>query len=291
MSRKALGRGLSALFSQSVAHDVDMAEIGIDQLVPSPSQPRNRFREEKLEELAQSIKSNGIIQPVVVRRSGEQFEIIAGERRWRAAQRAGLHTLPCIIKDVADENVLELSLIENLQREELNPIEEATAYRRLIEKFELTQDEIAGRIGKDRTSITNCLRLLKLPKEIQSLVEEERLSMGHARAILGLTSADKQRSAVEQVLRSRLSVRDTERLVKNWLDREGKQQSKPKLRDIAVTERANIAAAESKLRRRLGAPVAIKFHGKGGSIQVKFSTPEDLSRIFDLIMHRTSNAE
>lgn len=289
MSRKALGRGLSALFSQAVSQEVDMAEVGVDQLVPSTSQPRTVFREEKLEELAQSIKSNGIIQPIVVRRNGERFEIIAGERRWRAAQRAGLHSIPCIIKDVTDENVLELSLIENLQREELNPIEEANAYKRLLDRFELTQEEIGRRIGKDRTSITNCLRLLKLPKDLQSLVEDERLSMGHARAILGLNSADKQRSVALQVVAGLLSVRDTERLVKNWVDREGKeQQSKPKAADMAVSERANVAAAESKLKRRLGAPVSIKFHRKGGRIEIKFTSPEDLSRIFDLIMHRSS---
>lgn len=287
MSRKALGRGLSALFSQPAAQDVDLAEIGVDQIVPGESQPRTVFREDRLEELAQSIKANGIIQPIVVRRAGERFEIIAGERRWRAAQKAGLHTVPCIVKDVPDENVLELSLIENLQREELNPIEQATAYKRLIDKFQVTQEEIGRRIGKDRSSITNCLRLLKLPRDIQNLVEEERLSMGHARALLSLETADKQRNVAQQVLTRLLSVRDTERLVNKWLEDEDRTTPRRTQASTPTSERANIAAAESKLKKRLEAPVQIKFSGKGGVIEIKFSTPEELSRIFDLIIHRT----
>src|ERR1044072_6783200 len=192
MSRKALGRGLNALFTQSAPLDHDLMDLDIDRIDPAVDQPRSIFKPDKLEELAQSIRHNGIIQPLVVRRNGERFQLIAGERRWRAAQKAGLHKVPCIVKEVPDENVLELSLIENIQREELNPIEEANAYKKLLEKQNLTQEEIAKRVGKDRTSITNSLRLLKLPLEIQKMVEDEELSKGHARAILALDSAEEQ---------------------------------------------------------------------------------------------------
>ncbi|HEU4386186.1 MAG TPA: ParB/RepB/Spo0J family partition protein [Blastocatellia bacterium] len=284
MSRKALGRGLSALFSQSPTPELDLVDLSIDLLEPTDVQPRTVFREDKLEELAQSIKANGIIQPIVVRRSGERFQIIAGERRWRAAQKAGLHKVPCLIKDVAEENTLELSLIENLQREDLNPIEEANAFKRLLEKFQLTQEEIARRIGRDRSSITNSLRLLKLPKEIQSLVEQDKLSMGHARALLSITLADKQKAAAEQILRGQLSVRETELLVKRI---QGSGRDKHAVRGHA-NERANVAAAELKLKRRLGAPVRIRFTGRGGVIEVKFTSSDDLSRVFDLLMQRAA---
>src|ERR1700742_4279235 len=191
MSRKALGRGLSALFSQQ-AVESDLIELDIDLLQPAETQPRKIFKEEALEELAESIRANGVIQPIIARRDGGRFEIIAGERRWRAAQRAGLQKIPCVVRDIPDEHVLEISLIENIQREDLNPIEEATAYKNLVERLALTQEEVAKRVGKDRSSITNALRLLKLPAEIQQMVEEEKLSMGHARALLSLESAEQQ---------------------------------------------------------------------------------------------------
>src|SRR5215813_9062567 len=189
MSRKALGRGLSALFTETGSIDQDLIEIGIEQIDPNEVQPRQVFRQEKLEELAASLKANGVIQPVVVRRRGDRFQLIAGERRWRAAQLAGLHKIPAIVKDVPDTAVLELSLIENLQRENLNPIEEASAFKNLLDKLGYTQDQLAQRVGKDRSSIANSLRLLKLPPSIQTLVEEEKLSMGHARALIVLASA------------------------------------------------------------------------------------------------------
>src|SRR5207247_7416813 len=175
-------------------------------------QPRGVFREDKLDELALSIRHNGIIQPLVVRRNGERFQLIAGERRWRAAQKAGLHRVPCIVKEVPEENVLELSLIENIQREELNPIEEANAYKSLLEKRDLTQEEVAQRVGKDRSSITNALRLLKLPLEVQKLVEEDKLSMGHARALLSVDSLEQQLTLAREITSRTLSVRETERL-------------------------------------------------------------------------------
>jgi ParB family chromosome partitioning protein len=281
MSRKALGRGLSALFAQSMPLEHELVELSIDQLEPMEMQPRQVFSKSKLEELARSIKTNGIIQPIVVRRKGEKFEIVAGERRWRAAQMAGLHKVICIIKDVAEEKTLELSLIENLQREDLNPIEEANAYKKLLERLNLTQEEIANRLGKDRTSISNSLRLLKLPKEVQELVEVGKLSMGHARALLSIESADQQKQLAEEIIAKSLSVREVERLVKRARD---KDHVAAYPTDVGSSDKANIAAAERKLSKKLGTPVKIKLLQQGGVIEIRFSSGEELSRLFDLIM-------
>src|SRR5437773_6553682 len=195
MNRKPLGRGLSALISTAPSpQDGDeLREIDVDLIRPSQHQPRTSFDEAKLQELAQSIRASGIIQPLLVRPRGGLFELVAGERRWRAAQLAGLPRIPAIIREIPDDKLLELALIENIQRQELNPIEEANAYKRLIESWNLTQEEVAQRVGRDRTFITNYLRILKLPSEIQSLLESERLSFAHARALLGLGHAVFQR--------------------------------------------------------------------------------------------------
>ncbi len=285
MSRKALGRGLSALFTQINPLETDLIELDIDQLEPTDTQPRKVFNENRLDELALSIKANGIIQPIVARRRGERFQIIAGERRWRAAQMAGLHKVPCIIKDIADENVLEMSLIENIQREDLNPIEEANAYKNLLEKLNITQEEMARRVGKDRTSITNTLRLLRLPIEVQILVEEEKLSMGHARALLSLDSIETQKMLALEIISKALSVRETERLVKEQ-DVENRAVKKKNTASNSQDEDANVAAAEMKLSKKLSAPVKIKFSKDGGVIEVKFSSNEDLSRLFDLLIQK-----
>jgi ParB family chromosome partitioning protein len=285
MSRKALGRGLSALFTQ-ISPETELVELGIDQIDPTEDQPRRMFNENKLNELAQSIKTNGIIQPIVVRRSGLRYQIIAGERRWRAAQRAGLHQIPCIIKEVPEDNVLELSLIENIQREELNPIEEANAYRKLLDQLNITQEEIAKRVGKDRTSITNSLRLLKLPQEIQRLVEEDKLSMGHARALLSLDSPEDQKALATDVINKGLSVRETERLAREVHDEQPANLERSRVSREIETEKANILAAESKLSKRLAAPVKIKFLQAGGVIEIRFSSTEDLTRLFDLLIQR-----
>ena len=287
MSRKALGRGLSALFTQINSLETDLIELDIDQLDPTDTQPRKVFNEERLDELAQSIKTNGIIQPIVARRRGERFQIIAGERRWRAAQMAGLHKVPCIIKDIADENVLEISLIENIQREDLNPIEEANAYKSLLEKLNITQEEMARRVGKDRTSVTNALRLLRLPIEVQKLVEEDKLSMGHARALLSLDSVETQKALALEIISRTLSVRETERLVKE----QGIENSDFTKKIAASNNRdedANVVAAEMKLSKKLSAPVKIKFSKDGGVIEVKFSSNEDLSRLFDLLIQKSA---
>jgi len=264
--------------------ETDLMELDIDQLEPTEVQPRKLFNETKLNELAESIKTNGVIQPIVARRSGERFQIIAGERRWRAAQLAGLRKVPCIIKDIAEENVLEISLIENIQREDLNPIEEANAYKNLLESLEVTQEEVARRVGKDRSSITNTLRLLRLPVEVQKLVEEDKLSMGHARALLSLDSSESQTSLAFEIISRTLSVRETEKLVKKKQNVVGSDTTRETVISENQGEDANIVAAEMKLSKRLAAPVKIKLSKEGGTIEVKFSSNEDLSRLFDLLI-------
>jgi len=282
MSRKALGRGLSALFTETGSIDQDLIEIGIEQIDPNEVQPRQVFRQEKLEELAASLKANGVIQPVVVRRRGDRFQLIAGERRWRAAQLAGLHKIPAIVKEVSDAGILELSLIENLQREDLNPIEEAGAYRNLIDKLGYTQEQLAQRVGRDRSSIANSLRLLKLPAAIQALVEEQKLSMGHARALISLGSPAEQEALAKRIVLKGLSVRDAERLAKLPAKALSTESRKPQRRPVDP----NVNAAELRLKRKLGAPVKINVTKRGGSILIKFSTMDDLTRIFDLLVER-----
>jgi ParB family chromosome partitioning protein len=286
MSRKALGRGLDALFPQTSPQDRDLIELDIDQIRPADVQPRGVFKEAALEGLAQSIRQNGIIQPLVVRRFAGGYQLIAGERRWRAAQKAGLHKVPCIVKEVAEENLLEMSLIENIQREELNPIEEANAYRNLLESRSLTQEEVAHRVGKERSSITNALRLLKLPAVIQKSVETEELSMGHARALLAIESEDAQIKLARRITEKKLSVRATEQLVKqSQLAASGA----PIKRSVSNnTDAANVLAAEAKLSNRLQAPVKIRRGKSGGAIEIKFSSSEDLARLFDALLKASS---
>src|ERR687890_1326375 len=216
MTRRALGRGLSALLSDKPATtSEEMVEVDIDLIEPNNFQPRTSFDEERLEQLAQSIRANGIIQPLLVRRlNGERYQLVAGERRWRAAQRAGLLRVPCVVREIPDDKLLELALIENIQRQELNAIEEAHAYKRLIETLGLTQEVVAQRVGRDRSFVTNYLRLLRLPEDIQRLVEEEKISMGHARALLGVDDPDIQRRVARNVMEQALSVRETERAIK-----------------------------------------------------------------------------
>jgi ParB family chromosome partitioning protein len=283
MSKKALGRGLSALFPQAGSLDQDLVHLGIDQIRPAEAQPRKHFDESKLKELAQSIKTNGLIQPLVVRRIGDGFQLIAGERRWRAAQLAGIHKVPCVIKDASDDAVLELSLIENLQREDLNPIEEAAAYNSLVETLGMTQDQVAQRIGKDRSTVANSLRLLRLPSEVQTLVQHEKISMGHARALLALASAEQQIRLANEIVARALSVRQAEALTsKSAQDSSSASTRKPRL----AGEKANIVAEETKLRKRLGAPVNIRLAKEGGVIEIKFSSMDDLTRLFGQLMQK-----
>jgi ParB family chromosome partitioning protein len=280
---------LSALLSETPATaNEELREVDIDLIEPNNVQPRTRFDETQLEELAQSIKTNGIVQPILVRKTGGgRYQIVAGERRWRAAQRAGLQRIPSVIRDVPDDKMLELALIENIQRQELNAIEEAYAYKRLIETFNLTQETVAQRVGRDRTFVTNYLRLLRLPEDIQLLVEENKLSMGHARALLGIDDADKQREIARGIIERSLSVRDTERTVKRVVA--GEDSNPPATAAPSLSERggdANTRAAESKLRRRLGTQVHILPNpsGEGGKVEVQYYNDSDLQRVYELIM-------
>jgi ParB family chromosome partitioning protein len=284
MNRKALGRGLGALLSSDRTIDFGAepsAEVDLDLIVPGAMQPRTNFDEAALESLAESIKTHGVVQPLLVRRRGEGFELIAGERRWRAAKLAGLTRVPVLVKDVADQNLLEIALIENIQREDLNPIEEAQAYKRLIETVGLTQEALATRVGRDRSYITNYLRLLKLPEDLQKLVIEGRLSTGHARTILGLTHADLQRRLARQVLEDGLSVRATEILVQK-----ASADKAPRAPRVAQTVDPNIRAAETKLRRALGTQVRIVQMGSEGRgrVEISFYNAQDLDRIYDLLI-------
>ena len=259
-------------------------EVDIDLIEPNNFQPRMNFNEERLEELAQSIKSNGIIQPLLVRRVDDgRYQIVAGERRWRAAQRAGLSKVPCVIKEIPEDKMLELALVENIQRQELNAIEEAHAYKRLIEALGLTQEMVAQRVGRDRTFITNYLRLLRLPEDIQQLVESEKLSMGHARALLGVDDPGIQRNLANKIIEKGFSVRETERAIKNIISGvKSKSTSVP----ANFQEDANIKSAEVKLQRRLSSKVQVVVNQTtgGGKIEIKFYDQTDLNRIYEIIM-------
>ncbi len=282
MNRKALGRGLGALLGseQTVSVGQEAAEIPVDLIDPGSQQPRTRFDEEALERLAVSIKEHGVVQPILVRRRGERYELVAGERRWRAAQKAGLPSIPVVVKEVADHDLLEIALTENIQREDLNPIEEAQAYQKLIESVGLTQEALANRFGRDRSYITNYLRLLRLPEDIQRLVEEGRLSTGHARTVLGLPDADQQRRAARQVITKGLSVRATEALVKKLLS------DRPARKVNQSVSDPNVRAAETKLRRAFGTQVRILQGAANGPgrIEIAFFNDLDLDRIYTTLM-------
>jgi ParB family transcriptional regulator, chromosome partitioning protein len=281
---------LSALLSDTApTTSEELLEIDIDLIEPSPAQPRTHFDEERLEELAQSIRSNGIVQPLLVRRRGARYQLVAGERRWRAAQRAGLQRVPAVVRAIPDDKLLELALIENIQRQELNAIEEAHAYKRLIETLGLTQETVAQRVGRDRSFVTNYLRLLRLPDDIQRLVEEEKLSMGHARALLGVDDADIQRRVARNVIDQSLSVRETERAIKRII-----AGASPAAATLPAPKRddANIRAAENKLRRRLGTQVRVmpSQTGAGGKIEIEYYNDNDLDRVYQLLIASQESA-
>lgn len=286
MTKRPLGRGLSALISTDspLVDSDEIREIEIDLIRPGQQQPRTSFDQDKLEELAQSIRTSGIIQPLLVRPQGGLFELVAGERRWRAAQLAGMGRVPAIIREIPDEKLLELALIENIQRQELNPIEEANAYKRLIESLHLTQEEVAQRVGRDRTFVTNYLRILKLPSEIQSLLEAEKLSFGHARALLGLTDdVVLQRRYAQKIVKHNWSVRETERRIKH-----AGQESTPPSKQVARNLDPNVRAAEAKLRRHLGTQVQIipGKMGSAGKIEIEYYSALDLDRVYSLLISK-----
>jgi ParB family chromosome partitioning protein len=290
MTRRVLGRGLSALLSDTPATtNEELLEVDIDLIEPSPMQPRTHFDEGRLEDLAQSIRSNGIVQPLLLRRHDSRYQLVAGERRWRAAQRAGLQRVPAVVREIPDNKLLELALIENIQRQELNAIEEAHAYKRLIETLNLTQEMVAQRVGRDRSFITNYLRLLRLPEDIQRLVEEEKITMGHARALLGVDDQEIQRRVARNVMEQTLSVRETERAIKRIIAGASplNATSQPLRRDDA-----NIRAAETKLRRRFGTQVRVLPNqtGAGGKIEIEYYNDTDLDRVYRLLVNAQETA-
>src|SRR5687767_1139475 len=292
MTRKPLGRGLNALLSADPEPKTseELREIDIDLIQPGKEQPRTRFSEDRLEELAQSIRNNGVIQPVLVRARGDGFELVAGERRWLAARTAGLRRIPAIVREIPDDRVLELALVENIQRQELNPIEEANAYMRLISTLGVRQEELAQRVGKDRSSVANYLRLLKLPEDLQILVEEEKLSMGHARCLLGLEGADLQRRFARRIIEKRMSVREVERAIQHT-----RKEKSPALRKPTAERHAdpNLKAAEDRLRRKYGTQVKIAAaaDGSGGTVEIEFYDDKDLDRIYTILMGKHEISE
>jgi len=285
--RPALGRGLSALIPEApgqapagpppapAAPRGVPLEVDLDRIVPNPRQPRLQMEQGPLEELAQSIRVNGIIQPILVRRSGDHFEIIAGERRWRAAQIAGLLRAPVIVRETADDQLLQVALIENIQREDLNPIDEATAYRRLLDECAMTQETLADAVGKDRASIANHLRLLRLPADVQRQVSAGALSMGHARSLVALENPVTLKKAADDVVARGLSVRETEALVRRL--------NAPPAPVAVVVKDVHTREAEDVLKLALGTRVRIVRKGKGGRVEIDFVSEDELNRIYEHI--------
>ena len=274
VKKTGLGKGMGALLPVMEKEQTSYFICPIEDIKPNKAQPRKTFTTDKLEELAASIREKGVIQPLVVIKKGGHYEIIAGERRWRAAQKAGLHEVPVVIQDVSENTALEMALIENIQREDLNAIEEAHAYRALMEKIDLSQEEMAKRVGKDRSTVANSLRLLKLPEEIQRDLIAERLSMGHARALLALDQPELLRKAREEIIKKHLSVRGAEALVKR-LKNPPPKKSKGETRE--VVELVEL------LKKRFQTKIEIRSGGRCGKIEISFSGKDELSRIIELL--------
>jgi ParB family chromosome partitioning protein len=277
--KKGLGKGLGALIP-----DADLLSrtgehffyCEIEEISPNPYQPRHHVRDRALEELVESVREKGVLQPLLVRKAGDGYQLIAGERRWRAAQMAGLQRVPVIIKESADPEAFELALVENIQRKDLNPVEEAEAYSRLHQEFRLSQEEIAKKIGRDRSTVANVMRLLKVPERIRTDLLEGALSMGHARALLGLPDVSLQVQARDAIIKRGLSVREAERLVQALL--------KKKRRKTAREEDSNFRPVLDRLIRHFSTRVKIARRGKRGKIEIEFFSEEDLHRILDLLM-------
>lgn len=283
--KRGLGRGLDALIQKEEAPPPGPVQsLPVASLRPNRFQPRTHFDEAAIEELAESIRTQGVIQPLVVAKDPQQDEgyvIVAGERRWRASRRAGLEAVPVVVREVADDReLLELALVENLQRSDLNPLEEADAYLALQEKFSLSQEEIAARVGKARTTVTNALRLLRLPEEVRDLLRGGHLSAGQARPLLGLASSEEQITLAERAVREGLSARDMERLAAE--PRAAAASKKKPAKPVEV----HTAAAQEKLTRRLQTKVEIRRRGKGGLLQISFHSEEELMRLYDVLMDR-----
>ena len=283
---KGLGKGINALFNNIEVEQGEVVnEISLKELRPNPYQPRKVFSEEAIEELKQSILLHGILQPIIARKSIKGYEIVVGERRYRAAAAAGLKTVPVVVRQMTEQQMMELAILENLQREDLNPIEEAFAYQTLLERLNLTQDELAKRLGKSRPHITNHVRLLSLPEEIKNYISEGKISMGHGRALLALKNKEKLHAVVEKVMKEKLNVRQLEQYIHQLNDnvpRETKTKEQQK-KDVFMIQR------ETNLRERLGTTVTIKQTKKKGKIEIEFFSQEDLDRILDLISQESGS--
>jgi len=306
MSKPALGRGLGALLGGAVstarggsgapapvantpspaaaASGESVILVPLARIQPSPLQPRKDFPAEALQELADSIRAQGVVQPLLVRKQGGHLELIAGERRWRAAQLAGLTQVPVMIRQADDRAALELALIENLQRENLNPIEEAAGYRQLIEQFELSQEEAAAKVGKSRGAVANALRLLGLPPEVRDWVRDGRLSVGHAKVILGLPAPERQKAAAQQAIEQGLTVRQLEELVAHWQAQPAPASRPGAAATAPPTARdPHVVALEGRLRERLGTRVGLRYRKGRGSIEIRFFSDDELERVLDLL--------
>lgn len=292
MAKQALGKGLGALIrKQGGASDTGSAdgagrarEVPIDQVVPSPLQPRTHFMESPLDELVESIRQHGIIQPLIVRKVGDKLELIAGERRWRASRKIGFATVPVIEREASDRDVLEMALIENLQREDLNPIEEATGYVRLAREFSMKQDEIAGRVGKSRASVANAMRLLELHPDVQVLVAQGRLSVGHAKAILSIKDKETQLAAAGRILKKSLTVRAAEKLAREFTAPDGGATGSAKTAGAGGHGAdSHLRAVQNRLRDHFATHVQIHHGARKGRIELEYYGNDDLQRLLELL--------
>jgi len=278
LSKRGLGRGLEALIPIIDKSEENIQEIEVERIVANDKQPRKSFDESKLDELAESMKQHGVLQPVILRKKGNLYELVAGERRWRAAAKAGIEKIPAIIKELSDAEVMEIALIENLQREDLNPLEEAMAYKTLMDDFGLTQEELSKRVGKSRSQIANTVRLLNLDGEIQNLISQNKLTAGHARALLSIQDNVTRLKLAKKINQEALSVRQTEQLVKKITKENKKEEDKgPKEINPVIND------ITEKLQRFLGTKVKIKGNEKKGKIEIEYYSGEELERILDLI--------
>ena len=279
MIKRGLGKGLEALIPKAEHKEKGLViEMDVESLAPNIFQPRKNFDKEKMEELKGSIKKHGIIQPIVVRKIANGYEIVAGERRLKAAKEIGLRKIPAIIKSINNEKSLEIALVENIQREDLNPVEQANAFKRLIDEFKLTQQELAEATGKSRALVTNTIRLLKLNPEIQKNISEGKISFGHAKLLLSIEDEEVQKAVCHRIISNDLSVRDTERLIKNI---EKVQKKQFKVKNITIERFPEV---EGKLRDILGTKISILYDGKKGNISIEFYNKEDLRRIAGLLL-------
>jgi ParB family transcriptional regulator, chromosome partitioning protein len=277
----APGPAAVATPAPSAQNTVDMVEL--TRIQPCSFQPRKDFSQESLQELADSIREQGIVQPLIVRRAGDRFELIAGERRWRAAQLAGLSRVPIVVREADDRTVLELALVENLQRENLNPMEEAQGYAQLIEQFQLTQEQAAVKVGKSRALVANALRLLKLSEEVQAYLRHGQLSVGHAKVILGVSNAEDQNYIAQRCLKDGLSVRQVEDYVAHYQGADARHAGGPRAKAAPAARDANVESLESRLREKLGTKVTLRYRKGKGSLDIRFFSDEELERVLAIL--------